>query len=171
MHKACLFCRSILASSLFLATLASCTTTSFRSEDRIDEDFFAVVADIQVLDTDLATINKAMDMGVDNAVGQEIEEQQRKREGYGDVGSDNDGANFFIGAMVGAIIGLGEDLQKSHFKYHYNLRDMDGEVVPFYGDTKLALGDCVYVDVQKGRRGKEWVEIAKVADKVCVGGA
>ena len=152
---------SLLLAPLLGLGLVSCASTPTQSSQAIDGDFFAVVTDVKVLDADLESINKAFEVGVDKMIGKKIGQDSDHSQ------KASDGVSYFIGAMAKAFDGIGDGLNKSPFKFHYSLRDMDNEVVDFFGDAVLNIGDCVYVDLQRNRRDKEWVEISKVADNIC----
>lgn len=155
---------------LFLFAIAflssGCSSKPYRSIERADGDFFAIVAKVQVLDTSLDTIHNALEMGTGEVLD-ETRGRREAREAGVDRPKNNNWGQFFVGAFVGAITGAVSDLQKTHYQYQYHLRDMDDEIVAIYGDAQLSLGDCVYIDAPSKSSNKNKISISVVDRSVC----
>lgn len=166
----------MITKNVFLAPLALCLLSACASKARlvnnhIEADFFAEVSDVTHLNHEVETFKGAFDGALDGAgdvYDRRSEERETKRKG-GIVYESDQSAGFqaFIGAIVGGVRGLSSDLNKTYYKFHFQLRNVDSdEVSDFYSDDLLSRGDCVYVDVGK-RKNQKHVVIKKVERRVC----
>lgn len=144
----------VLASAF---VLSACAGKSFRANEKLTDDFFAVVTEVVEINNESDTIK--------GVVGGALEGAKPTR--Y-DTNIERRGIIAAVYAVVGGVIGLSRDLEKVYYRYEYVLDDTDSEHTHvFYSDSSLAYGDCVYVDAGKKPGGRKYVTVKKIASQIC----